>query len=432
MSYNRLNDLVPQSAIDTDLYKLTMLQFIWNMRLDDINSTFRFIERNRETKPELEQIAPKTYKLAFDILTDWSVTNRAVYTDNDIEYLRSLQTEESTQLFHHEFLNYLQKDFKLAKLKFDKENLILYTDGTWAETTMWEIYVLSTINTLHNLARDPYAYERRIVDAEGNFKPKVELINNSGLTPKISDFGTRRRYSYDVHKRILELGKKSGIITSTSNLHLARELGMKPVGTFAHEIPMGMVGINDFILGNNEQFVYDYIYKSVFIAWKSLNKKGFNIALTDTYGSQKVFDYDLIDLNWDGVRHDSGCPYEFTNMVLRWISDKKKDGQILEAPFRIVYSDGLDFHRILDLERTFGDTPDIDLFYGIGTNLTNDVNLKPTSIVMKLTKIDGADTVKISDNLAKAVSYGDNPKQNLEKYKTAFGHIHNNTQIVTV
>ena len=420
---------LPQSVLDTDLYKLTMLQFIWKQEMLDAKTEFRFIERNRDETPENERISKETYRTAYEILTEWAEDFRFTY--KDIDYLSTITDEDGSPVFKKEFLYYLRKIFIMSELKWTDEAPFIYTEGSWAETTLWEIYVLSTVNALHNYNRSPELFKRRMIDCIDPVFGKMLAVMDSNTEPIISDFGTRRRYSYDVHEFVLGRGVEHNIIKSTSNLHLARELNIKPVGTFAHEIPMGMVALKaDQLTASNVTKNYNGIYKPVFDKWKKSFGTGFNIALTDTYGSKAVFDNDLIDLSWDGVRHDSGCPCEFTELVLDWLKRKQDEGQKLIKPFRIVYSDGLTFDLIIRLEKEFSHQKDIKLMYGIGTNLTNDVNQKPTSIVMKLTKINGNDTVKISDNLAKSVSYGDSQMLNI--YKSAFGHTHNFSQKLNV
>jgi nicotinate phosphoribosyltransferase len=416
----------PVSILDTDLYKLTMLQYIWTMSWDHVPTTFRFIERNRENQKSENLISPEIYKFTYQVLNEW--VKSAKFSDSDLEYLKTILDDAGEPVFRDNFLEYLKTEFSLSPLKFDEENLILSTEGSWASTTLWEIYVLSTINAIYNLSQVPNMIDNNfyLVNAETRLLSKIDTLKSSYLKPNISDFGTRRRHSFNTHRYILKRLKKEKIISATSNVYFAREFDLKPVGTFAHEIPMGAMGINDLILDEiTEEFNYKYVYKPTFVTWKKLNGKGFHIALTDTYGSKKFFDYDLIDLSWDGVRHDSGCPFQFTELVLDWIS---RQDQELKRPFKIVYSDGLTFSKILEIQEKYGNHPQLELQYGIGTNLTNDVNITPIPIVMKLTEIDGASTVKLSDNLNKAISYGKKSKINIERYRKIFGHNHNQKQ----
>src|SRR5690606_16367877 len=54
---------------------------------------------------------------------------------------------------------------------------------------------------------------------------------------QVSDFGTRRRFSYAVQAEMVYILKRDfpGRFVGTSNVHLARELDLKPIGTMAHE-----------------------------------------------------------------------------------------------------------------------------------------------------------------------------------------------------
>jgi nicotinate phosphoribosyltransferase len=66
----------------------------------------------------------------------------------------------------------------------------------------------------------------------------------------------------------------------------------------------------------------------------------------------------------------------------------------------IIFSDGLNSEKVEMITNSFKGK--IGLSFGIGTNLTNDVGLRPMNIVMKLTEISSYDipwtgVVKLSD-----------------------------------
>ena len=64
-----------------------------------------------------------------------------------------------------------------------------------------------------------------------------------------------------------------------------------------------------------------------------------------------------------------------------------------------VFSDGLNFQKMIDLHKTFDGR--IKTAYGIGTNITNDCGFKPLQIVIKMTKCQGRPVAKISDSPGK-------------------------------
>jgi len=68
---------------------------------------------------------------------------------------------------------------------------------------------------------------------------------------------------------------------------------------------------------------------------------------------------------------------------------------------KIIFSDGLDFNKAIDIHKYCDGK--IQHVFGIGTNLTNDFpDVKPLSIVMKLQECDGLPVGKISDEPEKA------------------------------
>ena len=67
----------------------------------------------------------------------------------------------------------------------------------------------------------------------------------------------------------------------------------------------------------------------------------------------------------------------------------------------LVFSDGLDIPLAFELLEEFHETTNV--VFGIGTNLTNDVGIKPLSIVMKMTLCNGQPVAKISDSPGKTM-----------------------------
>jgi nicotinate phosphoribosyltransferase len=121
---------------------------------------------------------------------------------------------------------------------------------------------------------------------------------------------------------------------------------------------------------------------------------------------------------YDGVRHDSGDPFEFGDTMIA----KYKSYGIDPISKTIVFSDGLDFPKAAEIKEYFAGK--IKVTFGIGTNLTCDIpGVKPMNIVMKLKEcrinsrqpIYGC--VKLSDVPGKAIG---NIKD-IENYKYQIG-----------
>ena len=99
---------------------------------------------------------------------------------------------------------------------------------------------------------------------------------------------------------------------------------------------------------------------------------------------------------FDGVRHDSGDPLVFADKT---IAHYKKLG-INPLTKTIIFSDALDPAKVRTIAGACRGK--INCSFGIGTNFTNDVGLKPMNIVLKMTEAqpDGdswTPVVKLSD-----------------------------------
>lgn len=123
------------------------------------------------------------------------------------------------------------------------------------------------------------------------------------------------------------------------------------------------------------------------------------VALTDTVGMDAFLaDFDMYFAKlFDGLRHDSGDPYAWGEKAIAHYQKLRIDPQAK----RLVFSDGLDLDTALALYQRFADR--IQLGFGIGTRLTNDMGLETINIVMKLTHANGQPVAKISDSPGKTL-----------------------------
>lgn len=112
-------------------------------------------------------------------------------------------------------------------------------------------------------------------------------------------------------------------------------------------------------------------------------KQHVTIVLTDTWGSNQFFNdfTETMAKLWKGVRHNSGDPFKFGENVIKFYEEKGIDPK----EKNIIFSDGLDLEMIKKLDEHFKGK--IDVSYGWGTGLTNDINGDTLSIVMKAYKV---------------------------------------------
>ena len=123
-------------------------------------------------------------------------------------------------------------------------------------------------------------------------------------------------------------------------------------------------------------------------------------ALTDTLGLDKFLkDFDLyFSKLYDGVRHDSGDPFEWGMKMVNHYDRMKIDSRTKS----FTWSDGLDFPKVAEIYRLFKGRAKCS--FGIGTNLTNDFpGITPLNIVMKIVEVNNRPAAKLSDTKGKTM-----------------------------
>jgi nicotinate phosphoribosyltransferase len=225
---------------------------------------------------------------------------------------------------------------------------------------------------------------------------------------KFSDFGTRRRFSAKWHEHVVSrLAQEcSENFVGTSNPWFAYKYDLTPIGTFAHEMPMVYAGLED-ANGGDPLDGHTKMLKD----WQDHYKGDLSVALTDTFGSEFFFtDFTAEQAHdWRGLRHDSGDPFDFGERVIDFYAQHEID----PTTKTIVFSDGLDIDMIEKLADHFSGR--INLMFGWGTSLTNDLGLPSNNIVMKATHVNQTDTVKLSDNIGKHTG----PERQVQRYQSS-------------
>jgi nicotinate phosphoribosyltransferase len=168
--------------------------------------------------------------------------------------------------------------------------------------------------------------------------------------------------------------------------------GVKPIGTQAHEWVQG-----HSVLGSLR-----HANKAAMDAWVRVYNADLGIVLPDTYGLKSFLgDFDRFHARlWDGVRHDSGCPFNFADRM----TSHYKALSIDPRTKTLVFSDNLTAEKAVKIKQHC-DKLGIRCSFGIGTHFTNDFggDLKPLNMVIKLWALDDIPVVKLSDDDGKAV-----------------------------
>jgi len=332
----------------------------------------------------------------------------ATLLKKQIEYLADLKlTHEERQALELKcpwwppvFLDLLMAfryDPKAVTIYQSDHVLEVEVDDWLYKSSKWEVVLMAIISELYfRTTSQPQMIEKSIYapgDISMRAENKAKKLAEAGCM--FADFGTRRRFSYKNQDRVVEALIKGGgkNFVGTSNIHLALKHGISPIGTQAHEWFMfhaakyGFARANAMSLG----------------AWTEVYNGELGIALSDTFTTNNFFyAFDSFHAKlWDGVRHDSGDPYNFGDKVIEHYKSLKID----PTSKTIVFSDGLDTDAAIALENYFKGK--IKTAYGIGTHFTNDIGAKPLNMVIKMISAQPngsgkyVDTVKLSDNRGK-------------------------------
>lgn len=373
-----------KSILDNDFYKITMQNAVIKLFPNE-RVKYQFINRGKHHFPK-----------GFDAELRKSVNAMAELklTKDEKEFLRI--TCPYLDLPYLDFLAGYHYDPSEVQIMQTENDLEVTVEGEWYRTILWEVPLLALISELfyemNHLERNPNDF---VVE---NTLRKADELSNLGVT--FAEFGTRRRHSYQVQDLVVEalIQNKSSKFIGSSNVHFAMKYGVKPIGTHAHEWFMFHAAEYGFKMANAISLEN----------WVDVYRGDLGVALSDTYTTDvffQQFDKKFAKL-FDGVRHDSGDPIEFANKT---IAHYEKNG--INPLFKyIIFSDGLNLEKVSEITKACEGR--IGISFGIGTNLTNDVGLKPMNIVMKLIAAqsingDWIPTVKLSDEHGK---YTGDPK----------------------
>ncbi len=434
-------DPITRSLLDTDFYKLLMLQFIWK-HFPTVHATFTLL--NRTTTVRLGELVDEA-----QVREQLEETRTLRFRKSELIWLAGNTFYGRRGIFEPAFLEWLERDFRLSDcdLSVRDGQLSLSFHGLWTETTMWEIYALSAIDELKTRAslKRLSEFELDILYARAKTRLWEKMERLRGV-PKlnVSDFGTRRRHSFLWHEYVVKAMSDvlGASFAGSSNTYLAYKHDLEAIGTNAHELPMAMAA-----LAENDEQLRTAQYR-VLELWQQTYQGELLILLPDTFGTtQFLEEAPGWVADWTGQRIDSKDPYVAGDEYIAWLEGRGRDSR----QKRLIASDALDVGQILGLHAYFGgrfrngatpadftrasDFADerrwiaerrIRFSAGWGTFLTNDFRncnplgddgFDPVNLVCKLTDVEGRPAVKLSDNYAKALG----PADEVERYRRVFG-----------
>jgi nicotinate phosphoribosyltransferase len=434
-------DPVIRSLLDTDFYKLLMLQFIWKhfpktrveFSLFNRHSSVRMADiiHIEELKVQLQHVRGRRFR-----------KSELVWLAGNTFYGRR-------GIFEPAFLEWLERDFHLSdyQLSVQDGQINLTFEGAWTETTMWELYALAILDELKTRAQlktlSEFGLDILYARAKTKLWSKIERLRG---VPDLSvaDFGTRRRHSflwqeYVVVAMAANLGSS---FIGTSNAFLAHKHDLESIGTNAHEIPMVMAALapDDVALKASQYRVLEL--------WQQTYDRALKVMLPDTFGTTQFLAGapDWV-ADWTGQRVDSKDPFVAGDEYIAWLKARGRDPR----EKLLIASDTLDVDQILGLHAYFGGTlakgataadfrsaadfedrnkwtpgRRVRVSAGWGTLLTNDfrgcnpndgTGFDPISLICKVKTVEGRPAVKLSDNYSKALG----PAEEIERYRRVFG-----------
>ena len=370
--------MIIESLLDTDLYKFTMMQCVLH-QFPGASVEYRFRCRN-------EGIDLRPFKADIEKEIDHLCTLQ--FKEEELEYLRSLRFIKDDFV---EFLSLFRLKRKYIEIVDTGSELAITIKGPWLHTILFEIPVLAIVNETyfrHTAGGIDKTEGRKRLDA------KIRMIEDEpdNHLISISDFGTRRRFSRQWQKEVLETLKERipAQFAGTSNVYYAKELKLIPMGTMAHEYLQACQALGPR-LRDSQTYAFEM--------WAKEYRGDLGIALTDVYGIEPFLkDFDMFFCKlFDGVRQDSGDPLLWGERMIEHYKANRCDPRTKT----FIFSDSLTFDRLVEIFRRFKGR--VKLGFGVGTNLTNDLGPAPLNIVIKMVRANGQPVAKISDTPGKSM-----------------------------
>lgn len=379
MSQSPFAKRIVQNLLDTDFYKLTMMQAVlhnypnaeveWEFRCRSDEDLRPYIHEIREALEGLSDLTLAADELAFLELIPFLKP----------DFIRFL----SLFRFNPSYLHVGEEDGQVC----------IRLRGPWLHVILFEVPLLATVSEIRNRRVHPNVTIEQVREP---LYRKFEELRASATDEELAgfnlaDFGTRRRFSFGAQAEVLRILKKDfpGRFVGTSNVHFAKELDLKPIGTMAHEWLMAHQQLGMRLIDSQVAALESWVRE-----YRGL----LGIALTDVITMDAFLrDFDLYFAKlFDGLRHDSGDPVEWGEKAIAHYKALGVDPRTKT----LVFSDSLDFQKSLGIYRALRGR--INVSFGIGTKLTCDIpGVRPLNAVIKMTSCNGQPVAKISDSPGK-------------------------------
>ena len=368
-----------KSILDTDLYKFTT-SYAYMKNYPNAEGEFTFVDRNKTefSIDDIDDLRAHLYRLGELGLSNYEME----WCKKNIPFIPA---------YYWEWLRGFRFDVKKINVSTDNmDHLQITVYDKLYKVTLYEVPILAIVSEWMS---KKYKDMANIANIEKVVLEKITLAALGNF--KFSEFGTRRRFSYDVQDKVISVLANKGwnVCNGTSNVHFAMKYNMKVMGTHPHE----------WFMFHGAQFGYKHANYLGMEAWINTYEGDLGIALTDTYTSDAFFrNFSKLHAKlFDGIRQDSGDEFEFTDKAIA----RYKELGINPLTKTIIFSNALDFIKAGQIAEYCRGK--IGCAFGIGTNLTNDLGVPHANIVMKLTKCKmnekqpSYDCIKLSDDEGK-------------------------------
>jgi nicotinate phosphoribosyltransferase len=410
-------DPAVRTLLDTDFYKLLMLQLIWTMHRDR-KVTFTLINRSHRVR-----LADMIDRQELAEQLDHARTLR--FAKNELIWLAGNTFYGEKQIFQPAFMDWLA-GFRLPDYELSQRDgqFELRFEGPWCETTMWEVPALSILNELRSrhAMRRMTRLELDVLYARAKAKlwakiERLRLLRAEGPLV-LADFGTRRRHGFLWQRWCVE-ALQEGLgpsMIGTSNVKHAMDLGLEAIGTNAHELPMAYAAV-----ARDDAELAESPY-AVLRDWARMYGGNLLVFLPDAFGTPSFLEHapDWV-ADWKGARPDSTPAIEGSEQIMAWWRERGRDPR----EKLMVLSDGMTIDSIEAAVRHLRGKVNVSI--GWGTDLTNDfagcvpngsdADLRALHLVCKVAEAEGRPAVKLSDNPEKASG----PPSEIERYRRVFG-----------
>ena len=374
--------MIIESLLDTDLYKFTMMQVVLHhFPAAEVEYRFKCRTPGVDLTPYIGQIEREITALA-----------ALRFTERELDYLRSWRFIKSDFVDLLGLFRLEERFVTVTPSPAAPGEIDIWIKGPWLHTILFEVPLLAIVSELYFRHTQP---KPDLDEGRRRLRAKVAQINAvADPAFRIADYGTRRRFSGRWQEEVVLTLKESigAKFVGTSNVYFALEHGLTPLGTMAHEYLQACQAVGPR-LRDSQVFAFNM--------WAREYRGDLGIALSDVCGMEAFLrDFDLFFCKlFDGVRHDSGDPFEWGEKLIAHYQKMRIDPHTKT----MVFSDSLNVPLAIRLFEYFRGR--MHTAFGIGTNLTNDVGIEPLSIVIKMTRCNGQPVAKISDEPSKTMDY---------------------------